>query len=374
MAENEQISMPTMIVVLQIGVILLLVSAALIVWRKHSRSQPVRPETEPGPESGPDREPDENEQLRRAIAESIEVEKERQMIENALKNEENENEVVVEEVAPISFPDLTSAGNCHDECNGGCTESSSATSCFACKHLTQTLRNKGGSGFKCVQKCDDTYYLDGDKCKMCSSHCHTCTKAEVCETCPGSMLLIDVDNLPHYDHGKCVESCPPGLIADYETNLVQARCIWRKDLCGEGYYINSIGKCDICDSSCKTCSGPGPMSCDVCSNGYGKGSIGYCRPCCTQGSNTKDYHCEDCSKPQALRNYDESTGFFASFLWVIFVVFLSTGCVLAVCQCFKSNQKHSSIDYTPLPHYNAVNDKVNLGCDDEDSEDDTPRI
>lgn len=61
----------------------------------------------------------------------------------------------------------------------GCTESSSATSCFACKHLTQTLRNKGGSGFKCVQKCDDTYYLDGDKCKMCSSHCHTCTKAEV---------------------------------------------------------------------------------------------------------------------------------------------------------------------------------------------------
>lgn len=36
----------------------------------------------------------------------------------------------------------------------------------------------------------------------------------MCETCPGSLLLIDVDNMPHYDHGKCVESCPPGLVAD----------------------------------------------------------------------------------------------------------------------------------------------------------------
>ena len=86
----------------------------------------------------------------------------------------------MESTEPISFGDLTSVGDCHDECNGGCTEPRSATACFSCKTLTQTMRNKAGNGFKCVTRCEDTYYLDGDKCKMCSPHCHTCTEAEVC--------------------------------------------------------------------------------------------------------------------------------------------------------------------------------------------------
>ncbi|CAB3407441.1 unnamed protein product [Caenorhabditis bovis] len=271
----------------------------------------------------------------------------------------------VEEVAPVSFPDLTSAGNCHPECNGGCTESNSASSCFACKHLTQTLRNKAGNGYKCVQKCDDTYYLDGDNCKMCSSHCHTCSKAEVCETCPGSLLLIDVENLPHYEHGKCVSSCPQGLVADYESNLVQARCIWRKDLCGEGYYINAVGKCDICDSACKTCTAPGPMSCDECASGYGKGSIGYCRPCCADGG-AKDWHCEDCSTSAAIGPREERS-FLITFLWLIFIVGIAIACGAAFCKCWKETGG-KNVDYTPLPRYNAVDENVNLGVDSDDED------
>ncbi|CAI2318055.1 unnamed protein product [Caenorhabditis sp. 36 PRJEB53466] len=280
--------------------------------------------------------------------------------------------LVIEETAPISFPDLTSAGNCHVECNGGCTESNSATSCFACKHLTQTLRNKGGSGFKCVQKCDDTYYLDGDKCKMCSSHCHTCTKAEVCETCPGSLLLIEVDNMPHYDHGKCVESCPPGLVADYETNLVQARCIWRKDLCGNGYYINAVGKCDLCDSACETCIAPGPMSCEKCANGYGKGSIGYCRPCCAPGSG-KDWHCEDCSTqpPEPSESSDSGYGWF---FWITVVALFGLG-FWSCWKCVAANSSAANIEYAPLPHYNATNGEVNLGVNsDEDDDEDEDEL
>ncbi|PIC52236.1 hypothetical protein B9Z55_002424 [Caenorhabditis nigoni] len=274
----------------------------------------------------------------------------------------------VEETAPISFPDLTSAGNCHAECNGGCTESNSATSCFACKHLTQTLRNKGGSGFKCVQKCDDTYYLDGDKCKMCSSHCHTCSKSEVCETCPGSLLLIDVDNMPHYDHGKCVESCPQGLVADYESNLVQAKCIWRKDLCGDGYFINAIGKCDLCDSACETCSAPGPMSCEKCAKGYGKGSIGYCRPCCTPGTG-KSWQCEDCSKPDP--SLTASTTQSSGFGWLFWItVFAIAVCTICACQKCTKEVKGSNVEYAPLPHYNATNGAVNLGVNSDDDDDD----
>ncbi|VDO63760.1 unnamed protein product [Heligmosomoides polygyrus] len=86
---------------------------------------------------------------------------------------------VVDEVEPFSFGDLRSVGDCHPECDGGCSESQSAVACFRCKHFTQTLRNKAGNGFKCVPHCDDTYYLDGTNCKMCSSHCHTCSQAEV---------------------------------------------------------------------------------------------------------------------------------------------------------------------------------------------------
>uniref|UniRef100_A0A1I8AI11 Furin-like_2 domain-containing protein n=1 Tax=Steinernema glaseri TaxID=37863 RepID=A0A1I8AI11_9BILA len=112
----------------------------------------------------------------------------------------------------LSVGDLRSVQNCHPECQG-CSEQQSATSCFACKHLTQTLRNR--AGFKCVSRCEDGFYVDGDKCKVCSAHCKTCTKAEVCATCPGAQLLIDVDHYGHFDHGQCVEKCPAGLIADF---------------------------------------------------------------------------------------------------------------------------------------------------------------
>lgn len=107
---------------------------------------------------------------------------------------------------PVSFGDLSSVGDCHPECDGGCSESRSAVACFRCKHFTQTLRNKAGNGFKCVfwqsfdlkvvpetrmllsrcvAHCDDTYYLDGSNCKMCSPHCHSCTQAEVRTTNSG---------------------------------------------------------------------------------------------------------------------------------------------------------------------------------------------
>ncbi|KAK6060367.1 hypothetical protein COOONC_01974 [Cooperia oncophora] len=56
----------------------------------------------------------------------------------------------IDEVEPLSFGDLRSAGDCHPECDGGCSESQSAVACFRCKHFTQTLRNKAGNGFKCV--------------------------------------------------------------------------------------------------------------------------------------------------------------------------------------------------------------------------------
>ena len=120
--------------------------------------------------------------------------------------------------APISFGDLSSVGDCHAECLGGCSEKNSATGCFACKHYTQSLRNR--AGFRCVDSCDEGYFLDGDKCKVCSNKCKTCKNAEQCDSCHGAQLLIDVDHFGHFDHGQCVESCPTGLIADCKSELM----------------------------------------------------------------------------------------------------------------------------------------------------------
>uniref|UniRef100_A0A8R1DW55 Uncharacterized protein n=1 Tax=Caenorhabditis japonica TaxID=281687 RepID=A0A8R1DW55_CAEJA len=153
-----------------------------------------------------------------------------------------------------------------------------------------------------------------------------------------------------------------------ETNLVQARCIWRKDLCGDGYYINAIGKCDLCDSACETCTAPGPMSCDTCAKGYGRGSIGYCRPCCAPGA-AKNWQCEDCSQPVPSESDNSSSG-FESLFWITALLLICFG----IWGCYKctNGERSPSAEYAPLPHYSATEGVVNLGVnsDDEDESDD----
>uniref|UniRef100_A0A0N5AMZ3 GF_recep_IV domain-containing protein n=1 Tax=Syphacia muris TaxID=451379 RepID=A0A0N5AMZ3_9BILA len=189
-----------------------------------------------------------------------------------------------------NFGSLVSQPNCHEECLG-CSESSSATACFSCKHLTQTLRNR--AGFKCVSQCDDGYYREGDKCRVCSTTCKSCVTAEKCQTCYGAKLLIDVDHYGHHDHGTCVDRCPDELEADY-TIAVQARCILRKNRCSPGYYEEINQACSICDEACRICHGPGPTKCDECAENYSNRSVGYCRPCCKEGQDPMHVHCGMC--------------------------------------------------------------------------------
>uniref|UniRef100_A0A915D2T9 P/Homo B domain-containing protein n=1 Tax=Ditylenchus dipsaci TaxID=166011 RepID=A0A915D2T9_9BILA len=163
----------------------------------------------------------------------------------------------------FTFGDLKSAGDCHVECLVGCTESRSAAACFSCKHFTQSLRNR--AGFKCVEQCEQGFFGDGDKCKKCSLECESCTQAEQCTSCHGALLLVDVPE--HYghqlQHGKCVDNCPEGLVKDY-TNLIQAKCVLKKNPCSQGYYQNLQGVCVVCDQACATCHGASPTSCEQC--------------------------------------------------------------------------------------------------------------
>uniref|UniRef100_A0A914S7R9 Growth factor receptor domain-containing protein n=1 Tax=Parascaris equorum TaxID=6256 RepID=A0A914S7R9_PAREQ len=169
----------------------------------------------------------------------------------------------------ISFGDLRSAPDCHPECIG-CSESRSAVSCFACKHLTQN----DDAYCRCVSRCDEGFFVEGDKCRSCSPNCKSCIKAEQCQTCPGAKLLIDVDHYAHLDHGQCVDTCPENLEADY-TIAIQARCVLKKNICSVGYYEAPNLMCTICDDACSSCHGPGPLQCDSCAPNYSNLSVGY---------------------------------------------------------------------------------------------------
>lgn len=82
-----------------------------------------------------------------------------------------------------------------------------------------------------------------------------------------------------------------------ETNLIQARCILKKDKCGSGYFIDAVGKCGQCDEACDQCHGPGALSCDTCAKGYGSRSTDYCRPCCSTGENPDVARCGEWRLP-----------------------------------------------------------------------------
>ncbi|CAJ0961487.1 unnamed protein product, partial [Mesorhabditis belari] len=262
----------------------------------------------------------------------------------------------------LTFSDFRSVGDCHDECATGCTEPRSSSACFTCKHLTQTLRNR--AGFKCVTRCDDGYYLDGDNCRICSVHCKTCSASEVCETCPGAQLIIDVAHYGHFDHGTCVDQCPMGLIADYQTNLIQARCVLKENMCGEGFYLAVQNKCTLCDEACKTCHGAGPLFCDTCAEGYGNVSVGYCRPCCKTGQQPEVYHCEDCTLKRPLYRSHASSSLFWSFIWVILIVMIMALIGFGFMWCFKED----GIEYTKLSHYNSAQDRVRILDSESDSD------
>ncbi|VDO83142.1 unnamed protein product [Heligmosomoides polygyrus] len=150
--------------------------------------------------------------------------------------------------------------------------------------------------------------------------------------------------------------------------MLQARCVLRAERCGDGYYLNSIGKCDQCDEACATCSGPGALGCVTCAKEYGNRSTGYCRPCCVQGQSPESYRCEDCS-PNAkfpVRGH-RGSGLFWSFIWVAIVVVLFSS-IAFIAYCLLRDDRNQ-IDYTPLPHYNSQTGEVHILDSDSEDED-----
>ncbi|KAI3420322.1 putative oxidoreductase bli-4, mitochondrial [Globodera pallida] len=282
----------------------------------------------------------------------------------------SQNETTVEEASTIRFGTLQSVGDCHPECLG-CSEPRSQSACFSCHHFTLTLRNR--AGFKCVEHCEEGFYADGDKCKRCATDCETCSQAELCDKCHDAKLLIDVKHYGHMDHGRCVETCPSGLVADYSLTI-QAKCVLKK---------NSATILAL------PCHGPGPLQCDECAQDFGNRTMGYCRKCCSPDQLAqKDLHCEDCSKSFAAARRDllSLSSLVANFFTIVGLVLLGTVlyylCRQLICCCMGKgrNRSPSNLEYTPLTTIgddfdsNNENGKRNNGfelvADESDSDSD----
>ena len=98
--------------------------------------------------------------------------------------------------------------------------------------------------------------------KECGSTCATCTAANSCVTCKGTLL---------YNYGQCVPNCPSGT-------------------------YQSGNQCLNCHTTCKTCSGASSSQCTSCPSGqYLK--AGECVTICPTGFYISGTNCLPCQSP-----------------------------------------------------------------------------
>lgn len=67
--------------------------------------------------------------------------------------------------------------------------------------------------------------------------------------------------------------------------------------CANGYYVDGNGDCQVCDDSCKTCSGPADNQCTTCLSGRYLDASGMCLDChitCLECSGPLENECVAC--------------------------------------------------------------------------------
>ena len=122
---------------------------------------------------------------------------------------------------------------------------------------------------RCVSYCPAGYTLaeDGSECRACPLGCDTCpSHAATCLNCTRDWSLTSESGCRSRESSRCV----PGLYPDPQ------------------------GTCLACDSTCRTCSGPGPEVCSTCYPDL-KQHLATCGQACPPGE-----HHNRVSQPQSL--------------------------------------------------------------------------
>ncbi|XP_077988684.1 proprotein convertase subtilisin/kexin type 5-like isoform X2 [Glandiceps talaboti] len=175
-----------------------------------------------------------------------------------------------------------SADDCDEECLDGC-DGSNPEDCWTCRNFRDRLT------LKCVSMCPDGFYAPDvhHRCRYCDEKCGTCNGPSEydCLSCPDGQFLIE-------DRSQCTDDCGVGYFLEYETqNCVPCeshckQCLGSADFCiscQDGMemqgstcligcpmhtYKDIDDKCQQCDESCYSCTGPSDEECLDCQQGY----------------------------------------------------------------------------------------------------------
>jgi hypothetical protein len=203
-------------------------------------------------------------------------------------------------------------------CSGpGITE---CTQCMSAGYFIQV------NSSLCDLGCANRSYIDpgnSTNCQPCDDTCETCIGPtdHHCDSCYDPQVL-------DYDL-SCQAFCSPNYFADYNRRCVQCtysckncstvgfdRCtecfedrFFRNDslhLPDDGpcilkcmigfYYASSADSCQVCDVSCRNCTGPNPVDCTSCADGYYVQVDGTCKDTCPPGTYKYDFNqtCQPC--------------------------------------------------------------------------------
>ncbi|XP_051950681.1 proprotein convertase subtilisin/kexin type 5-like [Xyrauchen texanus] len=171
-------------------------------------------------------------------------------------------------------------------------------------------------GSSCRKTCPEKTFADkiSMRCDRCDDHCETCDASE-CYLCENGFFLSD---------GTCVETCNEGFYGDMrqecepchpmcrscggpnyddcdsceeEMHLDKGQCVNKSSItCPDGNFVNGQNECEMCHSSCWSCSGHKENQCNSCEKGMFLTNNQMCVSVCPHETyaNQTSGHCEDC--------------------------------------------------------------------------------
>ncbi|XP_049434017.1 proprotein convertase subtilisin/kexin type 5b isoform X1 [Epinephelus fuscoguttatus] len=223
------------------------------------------------------------------------------------------------------------------ECSAGEVADADKEDCIPCDEGCKKCERKDSGAQKTVcLKCEDGYYQLGSDChQSCPDRTYNVNDTMVCDPCEDKQCEV-CDEFQCYwckegfyvDDGKCVDHCKKGFFVDEESRdcepchrdcrtcggpryddcdscedefvLINGECVKDRQfaLCPETHFRNSQGDCELCHSTCKTCSGARKDDCNSCHSGHFLTARQTCTPRCPPGTfaNKASSQCEDCSK------------------------------------------------------------------------------
>ncbi|XP_076844464.1 proprotein convertase subtilisin/kexin type 5 isoform X2 [Brachyhypopomus gauderio] len=202
---------------------------------------------------------------------------------------------------------------CHKQCQQcGGPEASQCLSCYTGRYLFNTT---------CVKGCPSDFFGgETQKCEPCHPNCLTCVgrQSHECLSCSAHLYREDKE---------CVETCGTGHYADKDSRVCEqcdescaacegadaTSCLSCKDSllflrklgrcvasCPDLHYQNIAQRsCELCHTSCRTCTGKGEQDCSSCHPGYTL-TEGACKSHCDMGEfpTDKDHNsnCKTCDE------------------------------------------------------------------------------